>query len=402
MKHNNHLIDYKTIYEFLFLLLEQYRDLFNKRNGQYKDYDEIYHNFIKLNFWYLNFLYTTFYLSIDLSSSECFKYYSSLLQIYSKCNPNLKELKLDFENQDSLKDEDLKIVASVLQEDHKLIRHLYDDLYFYHYTNTTALKKILEGHNLKFSNLDKCSNDKTEGNYLDNYLRSLFNDDLDDYKNIKLQQVVYSFSLSCQADDVAQWARYANYDGVCLVFSCNLLFDYISEYLKKAKDSFFVCPLRYTKFENIQTKDMAAELSLYNLQTRSNSIYNQLRFMFKHISFESEREFRLFFCNDKKRNNISEIEIFSFSSDGSLMMDLSKNKFSAIIPEIIFGPETREKEKKEIKNLMAKLGYTKIKCINSSCPIKINEDKKNLGFTIILFLIFVMFLICLYTITLFL
>lgn len=370
MKNNNYLIDYKSIYEFLFILLEQYRDLFEKKNGNYKDYDEIYKNFIKINFWYLNYLYINFYIAVDLSSKDWTSNFLSILRIYSECNPKLKDLNYDFENPECIKEDDLKKIDLLFRKDHRLISHLYDDLYFYHYTNVDALKKILKGHNLKFSNLDRYTNDKSEGKYLDKYLDSFLNVNIENCKEINSNQDIYSFSLSCQEDDVAQWARYAKYEGVCLVFSCKALFQYINVYLKKAKGSFFVCPLKYTKFEKIPTRDMAAEISLYNLLNIGYSSYNQLRFMFKHISFESEREYRLYFCNDKTKNFIDELEIFSFTSDGSLMMDLGQKEFPNIITNIIFGPKTAEKDKTEIKNLLSCFDYKKIECINSCCPIR--------------------------------
>ena len=82
----------------------------------------------------------------------------------------------------------------------------------------------------------------------------------------------------------------------------------------------------------------------------------------------------MYFCLDKNKENLNGIDILRKEvTDDSIMMDLTKEKFESIIPQIIFGPHSKETEQQEIKKKLKEMGYEKITCIQSNCPLK--EDK---------------------------
>ena len=275
--------DYEGFYRFMFFVVLRYKELYKKRDNCYINYAEEYKEFVKNNFWYLNYFYTELFLSIE--SIENAEALESVIKNYFYFNPDISCQYLNSNNS-----ADVELVINYIKKDLELLKHLYDDLTLFHYTTIKSLEKILEGHNLKFSNLALKSNDNSEGTYLDKYSFLYHSEFLNNINDIKRNQANYAFCLSSQKDDVAQWARYAGYDGVCLAISVKKLFDYLLTYLIKSKGSFFITPLKYASFEDISKKDYVAEVAFYNLQAGFLSHFNALRLMFKHQSFESERE----------------------------------------------------------------------------------------------------------------
>lgn len=355
----------KAFTDSFFSVFLRYKELYKKRNKCYINYAEEYNEFVINNFWYLNYFYTELLVSIKDDSA-----FEKVIKNYFYFNPDICRQYLNSNDRT-----DVEFVRNYIKLDFEFLKKLYDDLILYHYTNFDSLGKIIEGHNLKFSNITLKSNDNTEGAYLDKYFdkyHSKFFNKVDDLKN---NQDNYAFCLSSKKDDVAQWARYAGYDGACLVFSVKELFDYFSNYLIKYQGVFFITPLKYASFEKISKKDYVAELAFLNLTTEHQSLFNALRLMFKHQSFESEREYRLYFCLDKNNDNLNEIDILKKNfTDGSIMMEIAREKFTSIIPQIIFGPHSKERDRQNIIKKLKDKGFEKITCIKSDCPIK--QDKK--------------------------
>ena len=354
------LFDSKTFHRFIFNdVFEQYKKLFTKTQNAYINYYEMYEDFVKSNFYYLNYVYTKLWCC-NLQKKEKSSHLANneIKALYSLCYPSQKK----------------SSILNRFEEDFQIIQNLYLNRCLYHYTNSEALLSIFETHTLRFSNLSR-SNDNSEGEYLDKYFSIYHKKDMDNFAEHKETVNVFSFSLSFKADDVAQWKRYGEKedknDGVCLVFDCMKLFSFL-KFLYPALGFFFISPLKYASFDNIIKKDLIAELAWENLSKYNISMLNNLRYMFKDKSFDSEKEFRLFFCFEKKLAQFTKLYGFLNKNLGEdfLSMSIDKDIFSQIVPKIIFGPNlSDEKKEKIIKSLHDNYG-NKVICLESGCPVK--------------------------------
>ena len=174
----------------------------------------------------------------------------------------------------------------------------------YHYTSLGALDGILKNQELWFGNA-QCMNDSSESVYFFDKLKAhlcnshpdkqteiedLFNSQLGRYEN----EPGYVFSLSKNNDDAAQWDRYANKCGVCIVFDRDKLIEF-------AKPFGFVQEVFYG--ESIENHQIKALLDIYlltrNLQwgfTTIDGLFDNAwtcSFAFKSKSFSTEAETRV-------------------------------------------------------------------------------------------------------------
>lgn len=191
----------------------------------------------------------------------------------------------------------------------------------YHYTDFNALQGILKNKVLWLNNIF-CCNDRQEIKYYIKEIKQLIskelgNDEIGIEKQIVLSDLysnyinqldklpVYATCFSTNGNDAAQWDRYSkNNTGVCIEFNQENL-------IKILPIGFYLEKIKY----GLEDRDKNFVASVVDF-LRNNCIDDNINFLkqsfvllresgclYKHPSFVSESEYRLFTTHDKWVNN---------------------------------------------------------------------------------------------------
>lgn len=357
-------------YSFLFEIFGLYKSLKNSYSDRANNTEDL-NDYVKNNFWYLYCLWIHLELAFKPSFSN---YLIDVLKIYLEYNPHIKKIKsnpeMTFVNDTERVVKPNNDILEIMKNDHRLLNHIVEETKVYHYTSVDALKSIIDSHELWFSNYSEHTNDDFEGKYLERYVENFYPDKVKVCSEIKQKQDVFGFCLSLQCDDAAQWERYGDKQkGVCLVLNLKDIGKYLFDDNAAAQGSFFMFPIKYASFSEIENRNNSAEFAVANLNDHGDFLFNRLRYTFKDKSFESEKEYRLFFCCDKKQKSIEGLSNVTISDD-YLKIEISKKYFSSVIHKVILGHSISNADLSEVK---VKLDNEKIEYTSSLCPL---IDKK--------------------------
>ena len=226
------------------------------------------------------------------------------------------------------------------------------DTILWHYCSVEAFINIIKTQKLRFSDVTK-SNDRSEIEYIGDLYSEYKSADMQTYKGTsfllrndsKYGRGVYSFSLSQKKDDLNMWRGYAPYGGFSIGFSKKGLEDLASNstiaiecnnviYVSKRKipsdlkrffDEIYTKCLDNNKKDNIYLMYPAQFLD-------SKSLF------YKHIGFESEKEWRMVFRNYL---DIFRTDLFVNGIKCDLKCDFYEIPFDiSIIKRVIIGPKT--------------------------------------------------------------
>ena len=181
-----------------------------------------------------------------------------------------------------------------------------------HYTSVYALQSILENQVILMSQF-KDMNDHREGKLLiESFEESLNESNAFCFKKIlqhhrveKVKQVLnslleesFSFSFSLSSDDNSQWERYGDKgSGVCLVSNISLIDPAFGLLKKHSTVSPKLSPVEYVDPDKFK-RNLIVSLRSYYENSKKDELLDNIQTIacqFKHYSFSSEKEMRIFF-----------------------------------------------------------------------------------------------------------
>lgn len=270
-----------------------------------------------------------------------------------------------------------------------IIQKQYRNAPLQHYTSFSALFSIIASKKLllsQFSNM----NDKKDGKIFLKSLEMLLKEGMSNHIKNGIEEklnCIKAMSFSLAIDDNSQWDRYGdNGAGVCLVSNIDKLNSLFSRYDENPT----VFPIKYVNDANeLYKHNLMVPLRKFDQISKSSDEFTDaflcISSCFKHISFSSEREVRLFFIKDdmSKVDN----EIFSYlENNGSeknkknLVVNLdilnSKNNktnnssfFGCVFSKIIIGPRAKIAVK-DLQFFLEQYGITDVIVEKSSSSVR--------------------------------
>ena len=210
------------------------------------------------------------------------------------------------------------------------IKHMWEDIKLYHYTDSPSLEKIISNKTLKLNNILKM-NDSDEGQALVKNIRQLYKKEkLKNFMEVWLQKVskiqknIYSFSFTTLKDDASQWDRYGktkkqpyvnaqepteiekNPCGICIEVPMKNLLKLVDK-IKHDFDLAEITPIWYIPNYNTDNTYLKFIKSIISLRLNKENSSNVSKYVthyssnIKHESFKKEYEVRLLFS---LKNNI--------------------------------------------------------------------------------------------------
>lgn len=272
-----------------------------------------------------------------------------------------------------------------------------------HYTSVYALQSILENQVILMSQF-KDMNDHREGKLLiESFEESLnesnafcFKKTLQHHRVEKVKQVLnslleesFSFSFSLSSDDNSQWERYGdNGSGVCLVSNISLIDPAFGLLKKHSAVSPRLSPVEYVDPDKFK-RNLIVSLRSYYENSKKDELLDNIQTIacqFKHYSFSSEKEMRIFFIPTDllekasteliytkdvlTRKGIEKKLAVNLSKLNELDNEITEQSFlGRVFSKIIIGPRANLSEA-ELTNYLKALGITDIKIEKSKSTLK--------------------------------
>lgn len=272
-----------------------------------------------------------------------------------------------------------------------------------HYTSVYALQSILENQVILMSQF-KDMNDHREGKLLiESFEESLNESNAFCFKKIlqhhrveKVKQVLnslleesFSFSFSLSSDDNSQWERYGdNGSGVCLVSNISLIDPAFGLLKKHSAVSPRLSPVEYVDPDKFK-RNLIVSLRSYYENSKKDELLDNIQTIacqFKHYSFSSEKEMRIFFIPTDllekasteliytkdvlTRKGIEKKLAVNLSKLNELDNEITEQSFlGRVFSKIIIGPRANLSEA-ELTNYLKALGITDIKIEKSKSTLK--------------------------------
>lgn len=272
-----------------------------------------------------------------------------------------------------------------------------------HYTSVYALQSILENQVILMSQF-KDMNDHREGKLLiESFEESLNESNAFCFKKIlqhhrveKVKQVLnslleesFSFSFSLSSDDNSQWERYDdNGSGVCLVSNISLIDPAFGLLKKRSAVSPRLSPVEYVDPDKFK-RNLIVSLRSYYENSKKDELLDNIQTIacqFKHYSFSSEKEMRIFFIPTDllekasteliytkdvlTRKGIEKKLAVNLSKLNELDNEITEQSFlGRVFSKIIIGPRANLSEA-ELTNYLKALGITDIKIEKSKSTLK--------------------------------
>lgn len=272
-----------------------------------------------------------------------------------------------------------------------------------HYTSVYALQSILENQVILMSQF-KDMNDHREGKLLiESFEESLNESNAFCFKKIlqhhrveKVKQVLnslleesFSFSFSLSSDDNSQWERYGDKgSGVCLVSNISLLDPTFGLLKKHSTVSPKLSPVEYVDPDKFK-RNLIVSLRYYYENSKKDELLDNIQTIacrFKHYSFSSEKEMRIFFIPTDLLEKASTELIYTADvlTRKGIEKKLAVNLFKLneldnerteqsflgrVFSKIIIGPRANLSEA-ELTNYLKALGITDIKIEKSKSTLK--------------------------------
>ncbi len=272
-----------------------------------------------------------------------------------------------------------------------------------HYTSVYALQSILENQVILMSQF-KDMNDHREGKLLiESFEESLNESNAFCFKKIlqhhrveKVKQVLnslleesFSFSFSLSSDDNSQWERYGdNGFGVCLVSNISLIDPAFSLLKKHSAVSPRLSPVEYVEPDKFKSNLIELLRYYYKNSNKGELLDNIQNYacQFKHYSFSSEKEMRIFFIPTDLLEKASTELIYTADvlTRKGIEKKLAVNLFKLnelgneraeqsflgrVFSKIIIGPRANLSEA-ELTNYLKTQGITDIKIEKSRSTLK--------------------------------
>lgn len=272
-----------------------------------------------------------------------------------------------------------------------------------HYTSVYALQSILENQVILMSQF-KDMNDHREGKLLiESFEESLNESNAFCFKKIlqhhrveKVKQVLnslleesFSFSFSLSSDDNSQWDRYGdNGSGVCLVSNISLIDPAFGLLKKHSAVTPRLSPVEYVDPDKFK-RNLIVSLRSYYENSKKDELLDNIQTIacqFKHYSFSSEKEMRIFFIPTDllekasteliytkdvlTRKGIEKKLAVNLSKLNELDNEITEQSFlGRVFSKIIIGPRANLSEA-ELTNYLKALGITDIKIEKSKSTLK--------------------------------
>ena len=254
----------------------------------------------------------------------------------------------------------------------------------YHYTTIGALFDILSNRELWLSNARNV-NDKKDCLVFIDAISALLKEESPEYADKIDKELIiikenfkfpYLFCLSGKPDDAGMWERYAdNANGVCLEFDTRSIF-------KRFWWRAFLEPVLYAFPTNEHYgykffKDYIGERNELKHFLNEKDLFSYLKvsgYIFKHVSFVSEDEFRVIMDESMFDMNVKiECKKTKEKINEVMIVDLEGNKVTTenLITGITIGPRSQQ-NLEDLRSFLKKLGLIKLadNIRKSSCPLR--------------------------------
>lgn len=236
-----------------------------------------------------------------------------------------------------------------------------------HYTSLPALRSIVENQTLKLNSLSNM-NDSHEGKIMLDFVKKICFDKLSpDVAQQKIEEIidkinnnVFSFSLTTEYDDAAQWDRYSNKDtGVCLVTTIGKM----SSLRTIPNTNVTFNPVLYVSFRDKRYADydwiFGQILKITDDETIESDKWPSRCAYLKDFSFKNEKELRLTVELESNNNDSVFYKVhYTDYLTGYIYLDLkqyfqtnqkqitpnSNNFFEMFFDEVMIGPQANISE----------------------------------------------------------